>query len=208
MPSSCVQSQKRVNGCKTIIDSNLSLNDHVKKICKKVSQKLCPISRMTDIISTEKRTTLLSVFFNSQFSHCPLIWMFCSRSLNNRINRLHERSLRMAYDDYTSSFEQLLEKDETTNIHQQNLRTLATEMYKVSKNLSPPFIRELFTQKEVTYNTRYNVSIDVNDNDKTHCTKKMNFKIPKANTTHFGLAKHKKNGPNYLEFCPRRCEKR
>ena len=41
----------------------------------------------------------------------------------------------MAYDDYTSSFEQLLEKDDTTNIHQQNLRTLAIEMYKTSQNL-------------------------------------------------------------------------
>jgi hypothetical protein len=43
----------------------------------------------------------------------------------------------MAYDDYTSSFEQLLEKDDTTNIHQQNLRILATEMYKVSKTYHP-----------------------------------------------------------------------
>ena len=131
--------------------------------------------------------TLLSALFNSQFNYIPLIWMFCSRSLNNRLNRVHERSLRIAYDDYISSFEQLQEKDDTTNIHQQNLRTLATEMYKVSKNLSPLFIRELFTEKEVTYNTRSNVFIDVDDNDKTHCTKKMNFKIPKANTTHFGL---------------------
>ena len=62
----------------------------------------------------------------------------------------------MAYDDNTSSFEQLLEKDDTTNIHQQNLRTLATEMYKVSKNLSPPFIRELFTQKEVAWGVKVN----------------------------------------------------
>ena len=53
----------------------------------------------------------------------------------------------MAYDDYTCTFEQLLEKDDTTNIHQQNLRILATEMYKVSKNLSPLFIRELFNGK-------------------------------------------------------------
>ena len=45
----------------------------------------------------------------------------------------------MTYDDDTSIFEQLLEKDYTTNIHQQNLRTLATEMYKISQNLSPPY---------------------------------------------------------------------
>ena len=69
----------------------------------------------------------------------------------------------MAYDDYTSSFEQLLEKDDATNIHQQNLRTLATEMYKIWQNLPPPFVRELFTDTDVTYNTTSNVSIDVDD---------------------------------------------
>ena len=50
-------------------------------------------------------------------------------TVNNRINRLHKWSLRIANDDYTSSFEQLIEKDNTTNNHQQNLNTLATEMY-------------------------------------------------------------------------------
>ena len=55
--------------------------------------------------------------------------MFCSRKLNNRS---HERSLRIAYDDYSSSSEQLLETDDTTNINQQNINALATEMYKIS----------------------------------------------------------------------------
>ena len=77
-----------------LIDSDLTFNDHVKMICKKASQKLSAISRMADIISIEKRKTLLSAFFESQFSYCPLIWMFCSRKLNTRINRIHERVLR------------------------------------------------------------------------------------------------------------------
>ena len=101
-----------------------------------------------------KRKILLSAFFNSQFSYCPLIWMFCSRSLDNRISRPHKRSLRMAYDDCTSILEQLQEKDDTSNIHLQNLRTLATWMYTISKILSSPLIRELFLEKAVTYNTR------------------------------------------------------
>ena len=52
---------------------------------------------------------------------------------------------RIAYADYTSSFEQILEIDDSTNIHQLNLRVLATEKYKVFG--SPLFIRELFTVK-------------------------------------------------------------
>ena len=37
--------------------------------------------------------------------------MFCSRSANNKINKLHKRALRIVYDDYNSKFEELLTKD-------------------------------------------------------------------------------------------------
>ena len=43
-------------------------------------------------------------FIECQFGYCPLIWMLCGRNLNNGINHLHERSLRIVYNDYESSF--------------------------------------------------------------------------------------------------------
>ena len=178
-----------------LIDSDLTFNDHVKMTCKKASQKLSAISRMADIISIEKRKTLLSAFFESQFSYCPLIWMFCSRKLNTRINRIHERALRIAYNDYTSSFEQLLIKDNSSTIHKRNLRALATEMYKISHDLSPPFMRELFIEKTGNYNTRSTYVVDIDKSNEIHCTKKLNFGIPKAKTTHFGLESIRRMGP-------------
>ena len=119
-----------------IIDSSLTFNDHVKMICKKASQKLTGISRMSNFMSETKRKVLIQTFFESQFGYCPLIWMFCSRTLNHRINRLHERALRIAYDDYLSDFEELLIKDNTVTIHKRNLRKVAIEMYKILNNLS------------------------------------------------------------------------
>ena len=44
------------------------------------------------------------------FSYYQLIWMFCDRTHNAKINRLHERALQIAYNDYISSFEDLLVK--------------------------------------------------------------------------------------------------
>ena len=104
-------------------------------ICKKASQKLTAILRLANIISEKKRNALLKTFFESQFSYCPLLWMFCSRKLNKKINRLHERALRIAYEDYISSFEELLVKDGFVTIHQRNLKALAVEMYKLSHEL-------------------------------------------------------------------------
>ena len=60
-------------------------------------------------------------FIESQFGYCPLVWMFHSRSLNNRINHIHERALRIVYKDYYSSFEELLEKDKSFTIHERNI---------------------------------------------------------------------------------------
>ena len=68
-------------------------------------------------MSLEKRRIVMKTFVESQFNYCPLIWMLHSRTLNNKINRLHERALRIVYSDYKSSFNTLLEKDGFFSIH-------------------------------------------------------------------------------------------
>ena len=56
-------------------------------------------------------------FITSQFGYCPLIWVFHGRTLNNTIKSVHERALRITYNDRKSSFEELLRKDNTVSIH-------------------------------------------------------------------------------------------
>ena len=62
--------------------------------------------------------------------------MFHSRSLNNKINNLHEHSLHIVYKDNYSSYVDLLAKDKSFNIHQRNTQSLAIELFKVKRNLS------------------------------------------------------------------------
>ena len=78
-----------------------------------------------------------------------------SRTMNNRINRLHERCLRIVLSDKTSSFEKMLEKDRSITMHTRKLKTLATEMFKVYKNLSPAIIADLFHVRQNNYNLRH-----------------------------------------------------
>ena len=73
--------------------------------------------------------------------------MFHSRGLNNKIDRQHERCLRIAYSDNRSSFEHLLDKDK---IHVKNLQTLSLEMLKVEKNLSAPIVK-IFEKRNNVY---------------------------------------------------------
>ena len=73
----------------------------------------------------------------SGFGYCPLVWMFHSRKLNNRINNIHERALLIVFSDYTSTFQELLIKDNSVTIHIRNIQTLAIELYKVANGFCP-----------------------------------------------------------------------
>ena len=74
--------------------------------------------------------------------------------MNNKINRLHVRALRIAYQDYASRFVSLLEKDGSVTTHQKNVQLLMTEMFKTTNNLNPSFMDEIFLKRSVTYNLR------------------------------------------------------
>ena len=86
----------------------------------------------------------MKAFIASEFGYCPLVWMFQSSKLNSRVNKLHERALRIVYQDNASSFTELLEKYKSTTIHNRNIQLLATELFKVKNGLSPPFMNEIF----------------------------------------------------------------
>ena len=98
--------------------------------------KLHALPRISHFLSTDKLRILMKSFIESPFEYCPLIWMFHSGTLSNRINGLHERSLRLVYRDSKSSFEELLEMDDSFTIHHRNLLKLATEIFKVKNDLS------------------------------------------------------------------------
>ena len=67
-------------------------NYHINSICKKASQKLNAHARITSYMSIQKRRTITKSFVTSQFNYFPLIWMFHSRRLNNKINSIDERA--------------------------------------------------------------------------------------------------------------------
>ena len=136
------------------IDNKLTFNEHVQKLCKKVSLKLHAFSRISQYMSTDKLRVIMKAFIESQFAYCPLIWMFHTRALNNRINRLHEKALRLTYKNSNSSFAELLQLDNSFTIHDRNLQKLAIEMFKIKNGLSPSFMSSIFPPSNTPYNLR------------------------------------------------------
>ena len=80
--------------------------------------------------------------------------MFCSRSVNNLINRIHERALRLTLNDHVSTFQDILELTREKTIHQNNLESLAIEIYKFLNGLSPPIMNDALMIRDNIYNLR------------------------------------------------------
>ena len=88
--------------------------------------------------------------------------MFHSRRFNNKINSIHERALRITYQDHTSTFQELLNKDTSDSVRYGKMQVLATEMFNIQRSLSPEILRETFASKTSWYN------LDRNDNFEKH----------------------------------------
>ena len=69
----------------------------------------------------------MNAFITSQISYASVVRMFHSRKQNQHINRIHERALGVVYKDYNSSFDELLEKDNSYKIHDRNLQKMVIE---------------------------------------------------------------------------------
>ena len=77
---------------------------------------------------------------------------------NKKINKIHERALRIINKDSTSNFQELLSKSNSVSIHKGNLQLLLTEIYKTVHNLNLTFMTQVFKEKDVPYNFRENNS--------------------------------------------------
>ena len=130
------------------IDNKLSFDEHVGLLCNKASQKLHALARISHYMDIKQRQIIMKSFINSQFGYCPIVWMFHSRKMNNRINKIHERSLRIVFNDNASSFRELLIKDNSVTIHERNIQNLAIELYKIVNGFSPDIMSIVFPVKE------------------------------------------------------------
>ena len=129
------------------------------------------LARVSPFMGSDKLRPLMNSFIKAQFSYCPLIWIFHDRCLNAKVNKIHERALRIVYKDSHADYEALLTLDNAVSIHQRNLQYLMIEIYKTKHSLNPSFMSEIFETRNVHYDLRT----------------KNNLRIPKARTTSYGI---------------------
>ena len=83
--------EKKLEGI--LLGSKLNFLSHASSLCWKADQKLNAVARLKYYLKSDQITLILNSVIKSQFTYCPLIWMFTSYYRNNALNNIHERAL-------------------------------------------------------------------------------------------------------------------
>ena len=153
------------------IDHKLKFGPHLEKLCKAARFKLHALCRIRKFLTFEQAKLLANSFINTQFKYAPLIWMFTSKNSLLKINKIHRRTLRVVYDDYSSTYEELLASHNDISIHQKHLKYVAIEVYKSLANMNPALMWPFFKNKSIPYILR-NGNICI---------------LPPARSSHYGI---------------------
>ena len=143
------------------IDYQLNFDIHISSICRKASQQLNILERLGRYLDRLRKLTIFHTFILSNFNFCPLAWHFCTDKNSKKLEKVQVRALRFVYDDYTSSYINLLEKALVPSLQIRRMRTMALETYKIVNKLAPVCLHDLVNVKNSKYAFRYSNILDV-----------------------------------------------
>ena len=138
------------------IDNKLKFDNHVAKICRKVSQQIAVLKRMKKMLPFETRRDLYLAFILPHFKYCSETWNFCSKSAADKLERLNERAIRFVFRDKYTSYSKLLNALGLSSLKQQRLIKITLSIFNALHNsLAPKCIQDLIVhRKNVCYNLR------------------------------------------------------
>ena len=77
-------------------------------------------------MNMNQKRNKMKAFIECQFGYCPLIWIFLSIGLNDKINRV-QRALSITFNDKLSTISEFFNKDSSVALRYGNIRALAIE---------------------------------------------------------------------------------
>ena len=149
-----IESKNQVKLLGVTLDSRLLFTNHINNICDKAGKRLLALLRIRKYLCKEQAKILSISYILSVFKYCNLLWMFCPKSENERINKIHKRTLRYVYNSPLMSFDELLEEHQLNDFHTQNLQSLMCFIHDVVLGDYPELVRDTFEVKDIGYNLR------------------------------------------------------
>ena len=136
------------------IDYLLNYDTHISNLCKKTARQINVLKRIGRYLPIGCRKVIYQSFIQSNFNFCPLIWHFCSARNTKKIEQLNFRALKLVYQDFSSTYDDLLNRDKSVSLHLQRQRLIALEVYKILAKQGPSYLHNLISVKPTRYNFR------------------------------------------------------
>ena len=96
------------------------------------------------------------------------------------MERTHKRALKFMLNDFTSDYETLMAKVNTSTLDVKRLRCICPEIYKAANDLNAPYMKELFIPRNSTYALRGSQNLSVlRVNQTTYGLKSIRYQGPK-----------------------------
>ena len=144
------------------LDDKLNFSLHVSNNCKSAANQLGTLIRLINFLCFEGKRVLINSYFMSNFNYCPLVWMFSNATSLKKIENLQKRALRFLYNNYQLTYEELLDKANSSTMNVKRLRFLCVEIYKTINNLNPSFMKQIFELRETNRNVREKYQLNLN----------------------------------------------
>ena len=174
---------------------NLTLKNN---ICQPAANQLSALLRLNNVLCSKGKRVLINSYFMSNFSYCPLVWMFSYASSLKKIENLQKRALRFLYNNYQLSYEELLDKANSSTMNVKIFRFLWVEIYKTINNLNPSFIKQIFELRETKRSVLEKYRLNLNIRNYNLVT--FGRKCLRILDRKFGIVYHSKSSKNLESF--------
>jgi len=147
-----------------VFDSKLSFETHISNLCCSANYNVIRYYRIYRLISYNQSILLFNAFIISKFMYAPIVWMFCSKTLYLRIQKVFNRGVRVLNSQPS---EGIAPKPSVTTIHELHLRQLLSEVFKSQSSGNPAFMSWLFPSRKVGYTLRSKNLLSIRKNIST-----------------------------------------
>ena len=128
--------------------------------------QLHALIRLKSYLNFNRKRLLINSYKISNFNYCPLIWIFSTVKYLNKIESLQKRALRILYNDYSISYEFLLENAGKIKLSV----NLCVEIYKTINKLNPKFMNSIFKVKENKRSVREQCKLNLETSESNQVT--------------------------------------
>ena len=149
-----LRSEKSVKALGVIINNRLTFSYHISACCLKAARQLNALARISKYLDPKSKSIIYNSFIRSNFEYCPLVWHFCGKTNNNKLEKIQERSLRILQDTNELSYEELLNRNGSSTLLLHRIKLLLLETYKSFHGMNANCLHNIFKFKCTSHERR------------------------------------------------------